>query len=128
MENYDDLAINLISILSRVNMLINYLPNSLQESMESAVIDIKSVLKKLGYLVSLADSNDYMHSFNDVQIYDELINVEKQLSLCMLKLPNYSSLEDAYFDIRIVVNGLTDRNSSVKEHIKKKALMLDKEC
>lgn len=111
----------LFCILSRINLLISFFPDSIQEDLEDAKVDIMSVLRKLGFNVSLGEARA-SRNFDLITLYNELVSIEQSLTSVIVSFPDYSSLEDAKCDISLAIKGLADRDSTVSEHHKKRLL------
>lgn len=117
----DNYEVMLFCVLSRINLLINSLPDYIQECLEEAKYDIISVLRKLGFNIDLKDS-----SFNEpdlIVLYNELVAIEESLIDIIPMLPNYSSLEEAKINVSLAIKGLIEMDSSVKEHHGRMRLM-----
>lgn len=114
-ENYNDLALDMFTVISRINMLSYSLPDHLIEEMDNAKVDLISVIKKLGFNITISDISKYIE-IDLKTLYDELTNISNTIGVFTLNLPNYTSLEDAACSISLVMKGLTDIDSTLKPH------------
>lgn len=117
----DNSEVMLFCVLSRINFLMDFFPENIQEDLEEAKYDIISVLRKLGFNIDLKDS-----SFNEpdlIVLYNELVAIEESLIDIIPMLPNYSSLEEARINVSLAIKGLIEMDFSVKEHHSRMRLM-----
>ena len=73
-NGYDNTFILLSSVLSRINMIIGFVPGCVQSKLEEACVDITSVLRKKGFEVKLSDTTNDWH-LDTFKIYTILNNI-----------------------------------------------------
>lgn len=109
-ENFDNIFVLLSSVLSRINMVICFVPGRVQNKLEEASADITSVLRKKGFEVKLSDTTNKWH-LDTLKIYTILNNILRDLGTCILLTSNEASLEDAAFNISLVIKTMASMDS-----------------
>lgn len=109
-NGYDNTFILLSSVLSRINMIIGFVPGCVQSKLEEACVDITSVLRKKGFEVKLSDTTNDWH-LDTFKIYTILNNISRDLGTCILLNLNEASLEDAAINISSVIKTMASMDS-----------------
>lgn len=98
------------STIGRINTIIGCLPDDLQANMEEARTNIISVLNEMGSDISLSDKEG-LSFLDNVSLFTELNAICKDLSICVLINSNNTKLEDALYNIELIISKMAKYDS-----------------
>lgn len=109
----DDFGIvNLLtSVLDRIYSIIDCLPVDLQTIMAEVGTNVSIVYNQVSGIDYIVDSEKEYYDFLDkVTLYQELSYMSRDLGICMLILSNNVKLEDAYFNINLIIEKMAEQD------------------
>ena len=109
----DDFGIvNLLtSVLDRIYSIIDCLPVDLQTIMAEVGTNVSIVYNQVSGIDYIVDSEKEYYDFLDkVTLYQELSYMSRDLGICMLILSNNVKLEDAYFNIYLIIEKMAEQD------------------
>lgn len=102
-------AIKLSSVLSRVNMIYNCLPEDLYFYMDNVIENVNNALKSLECTVDI--SSKRLDFLDKVSLYSELSNIYNDLNECSLLTYDNCDIMFAFINLGIIMEKMAKYDS-----------------
>lgn len=99
------------SILSKINMIYLCLPIDIQEQLENVKNNIISVLRELKCNAIVLNEKEQLTFLDQVSLFTIFNSISEKLGICLLFFPNNVRLEDAFYDIQLIMEQMSKKDS-----------------